>query len=86
MRIHNNRFFTLEFGAAAQPLREQCKKLGYVPNRKEAGALRTLQLDADGVTRLRLRGFLTEAESRKARARIFNAVAGAFGAKGKVVK
>ena len=59
----------ITFGAMATPLRKQLEMTGM-----DVGSINHFQRDADAVTRLHVRGFLTDAETRKARIRLINKI------------
>lgn len=58
----------LTFGPMARPLKEQLNGLG------DAHFLDQAQLDADAITRLYLRGVLSEVEVKTARKRLLGAI------------
>jgi hypothetical protein len=60
----------LRFGALCPPLEEQVREAGYVLRRAAHH-----QADADAITRLAVRGILTEGDVHKARARLTTALA-----------
>lgn len=58
----------LSFGPLSKPLKEQLNGLGDVSYLDQA------QLDADAISRLYLRGILTDNEAKKARKRLLGAI------------
>lgn len=70
--------FQLQFGAFAPKLREQIIAAGFelkAPITKSSPCLTHLQLDADAVARLRIRGRITEAQACAAEKKIVKDVA-----------
>lgn len=62
----------LSLGALAEPLTAQLRTQGCF---LESGDADHLQADADAITRLVIRGYMTEAASRRARRRLVERVA-----------
>jgi hypothetical protein len=55
----------ITFGAIADPLRKQLEGEHF-----DAGTINHYQRDVDAITRLHVRGFLTDAETSRARIRV----------------
>jgi hypothetical protein len=68
-----DRNIRISFGALAPPIDEQLREQGFKLD-LDPLARQHLQRDADEVSRLRVRGTLTESESDKARKRIFQII------------
>jgi len=64
---------SLEFGALAPPLREQLKDAGLVIRYKRN--LAHYQRDADAITRIVIRGLISDSQARTARKRLMRRIA-----------
>lgn len=63
---------SLHFGATAAPLKEQLKKTTGATWADDA--LDHLQKDADSITRLFIRGLITDAQAHRARQKLMNKI------------
>lgn len=66
---------SLHFGALAKPIMQQLREQGITPHRTETKhALTHLQLDADALVRLAVRGYIPDAQRARIHRRLMRQV------------